>query len=189
MIINKQFDSEKELNTFLIANKVRVINILPKEIKSDEISAFVVSNDTAMHQHKTKVVLDVWYEDRRKLLLVTEDGKEIYEGMKCLYYCPETPAGKDILQFRECNGKAVKGKYFSTREVAEKYILDNQPKASRVIVHEKINVEYQLNNKVINLQLIPQRNEVDVIVYDVNSGVVNSIIVIPSSRNEITLRF
>jgi hypothetical protein len=185
MIINKQFDSEKELNTFLIANKVRVINILPKIVTVNNLLA----TGGTYQPHEAKEVLDVWYEDRRKLVLVTEDGKEIYEGMKCWYYCPETPAGKDILQFRECNGKAVKGKYFSTREVAEKYIIDNQPKASRIIVHEKFSVEYQLNNKIINLQLIPQRNEVDVIVYDVNSGMVNSIIVIPSSKNEITLRF
>lgn len=189
MVINRTFENDKELNDFLASNQVRVINIFPKLVSTNNfLSTAISKGGTFGGTTETKEVLDVWYEDKRKYLFTTLDGKEIFEGMMCWYYNPDTPKG-EVLDYRNCNGKAVIGKYFSTKEAAEKYIAENRPKTTRIVVHDKADVEYQINNKIIRLHINNNLQEINVIAYDINDGVVNTIAVLPSTRNEITLRF
>ncbi len=187
MVINKQFENEKELNDFLTTNKVRVINIMPKTVSTTGISASAVSIGGTYQQHQSKEVLDVWYEDSRKYLFTTMDGVQIFEGMKCWYYNQETPVGSNMLEYRHCNGKAIKGKYFGTKDAALKYIEENKPKVTRIVVEDKQRLEYQVGNKGIQLQFNTQTQEINVVCFDINNGNLNQIMVIPSSRNEITL--
>ena len=184
MIINAKFENENELNEFLVTNKVRVINIQPKTVNN---LPFSVSGTNQLEQYKT--VLNVWYEDNRKYLFTTMDGVRIFEGMKCWYYNQDAPIGNNILEYRNCNGKAIKGKYFSTKEAAEKYIEENQPKTDRIVVKDKQIFEYLMSDNVIQLQFNTQTNEINIVSYDINHGAVNRIMILPLLKNEITLKF
>lgn len=60
-------------------------------------------------------------------LFTTEDGVEICKGEKCWYALAKNSfkGGNFTLEYRECNGTAEKGKYFSSEAKAKEYIFKN----------------------------------------------------------------
>jgi hypothetical protein len=71
---------------------------------------------------------EYWEEIKEEPILITEDGKELFEGDEYWFIDEEFIAYPNIVE-DGCGGKKDY-KYFSTKESAKKWIEENKPKWS-----------------------------------------------------------
>lgn len=66
----------------------------------------------------------------RQPIIITEDGKELFEGDKCFYITTFMEKIWAIESLWEIPDHVKSCQYFSTRELAEEYLIENAPNLS-----------------------------------------------------------
>ncbi len=99
---------------------------------------------------------EFWKEVNDKPIFVTEDGVELFSSKDKVF--PVFGSGLWVTDFNDGHGISLniigepnkKWKYFSTKEIAEKYIYDNKPTFSRKQLLDIIEKKAQNNGRVVD---------------------------------------